>query len=229
MKTYKDVKMELFDVKIGKQNKGNILLKDKAIVSDPCYGLNTWCQGIVENVLPGKYECFLTTVDEGEFGIRVAAIEVTHKDYVDKDLIYTPEKFEVGVDSGQAGIFDYDYYTKYHTDTNERPHVDDDWYRKVCDLTYQEEKNPYYKRFEFPDLDNLRSEEDIDAEIERYQNSVESLFFIGNTTGNIIDNLGFVSSSGYGDGGYTCETAKENGKVVSLTVTYIWDDDEDEI
>ena len=47
--------------------------------------------------------------------------------------------------------------------------------------------------------------------------------------GNTIDNLGFVSSSGYGDGGYCCWTAhNDEGKIVAIRVEYITEDDEEE-
>ena len=35
--------------------KTTIKLGNKVMVSDPCYGLDTWCQGVLENVLPGNY------------------------------------------------------------------------------------------------------------------------------------------------------------------------------
>ena len=98
------------------ENKGIITLNDKVMVSDPCYGLNTWCQGVLENVLPGQYDCNVEYSDEGDWGTRVSAIEVTHVDYDRCTLDEELEKFEVGVDSGQAGIFDYEYYAKYHMD-----------------------------------------------------------------------------------------------------------------
>ena len=162
-------------------DKCSIRLNSKVMVSDPCYGLNTWCQGIVKNVLPGTYYCFVEYSDEGDWGTRVSAIEVRHA-YYDRVSDFYPEDFEVGVDSGQAGIFDYDYYEKYHSDRKERPHVDDNWYDKVCNITL--------------------------------------------TRAGIIDNRGFVSSSGYGDGGYTCWTARDdNGNVFAIRIEYITEDE----
>lgn len=165
------------------KDNGTIRLNSKVMISDPCYGLNTWCQGIVDNVLPGSYDCFVEYSDEGEWGIRVSAIEVRHIccDEVPRD--FYPEDFEVGVDSGQAGIFDYEYYKKYHTDIKERNHVSDGWYDKVCDIT------------------------------------------LARAQAGIVDNLGLVSSSGYGDGGYTCWTARDNNdKVIAIRVEYITED-----
>ena len=123
------------------ENKGTITLGEKVMVSDPCYGLGTWCQGVLENVLPGVYDCSVEYSDEGDWGIRVVAIEVTHKSCRGKFIVLDLEDFEVGVDSGQAGIFDYEYYAKYHKDSTESEHVDDDWYDMVCDLTHKNNGN----------------------------------------------------------------------------------------
>lgn len=170
-------------------NKGIIKLGEKVMVSDPCYGLGTWCQGVIENVLPGDYHCMVEYSDEGIWGVRVAAIEVIHQNT--RVIRYESQDFEVGVDSGQAGIFDYEYYAKYHTDCKKSDHVDDDWYDKVCDLTLSRE------------------------------------------SAGTIDNLGLVSSSGYGDGGYTCwVSTNEDGKVNAIRIEFIVDEedyyDEDE-
>ena len=164
-----------------------IKLGNKVMVSDPCYELNTWCQGVLENVLPGTYNCNVEYSYEGDWGTRVSAIEVTHQDCG----IYRFEMadFSVGVDSGQAGIFDYEYYATYHTDRTERPHVDDCWYDRVCDITLARE------------------------------------------SAGTIDELGFVSSAGYGDGDYDCWVARNrDGYIVAIRIEYITkeDDGEDE-
>lgn len=168
------------------ENKGTIKLNSKVMVSDPCYGLNTWCQGIVENVLPGTYDCFVEYSDEGDWGERVSTIEVRHA-YYDGPRDFYPEDFEVGVDSGQAGIFDYEYYEMYHTDRSYKHYVNSGWYDKVCNIT------------------------------------------LARAQAGTINNLGFVSSSGYGDGGYTCWTARDSdGKVIAIRVEYITEDEDDE-
>lgn len=113
-----------------------IKLNSKVMLSDPCYGLNTWCQGVIEGVLPGNYNCKAKFINERYWGKRVAAIEVCHEDY--KSPQYKPALLDIGVDSGQAGIFDYEYYEKYHTDDSEYDHVEKQWYDKVCDITLSE-------------------------------------------------------------------------------------------
>ena len=162
-----------------------ITLGNKVMVSDPCYGMNTWCQGVVENVMPGIYNCTVEYSDEGDWGVRVSAIEVMHQNA--RMYFMDAADFEVGVDSGQAGIFDYEYYAKHHLDRSVRPHVDDDWYERVCDITLAKE------------------------------------------SAGTIDDSGLVSSSGYGDGGYTCYLAKNgDGCVVGLRVVYIYEDEYEE-
>jgi len=207
------------------ENRGIINLSNKVMVSDPCYGLNTWCQGVVENVLSGEYECKVGFSDEDIFGNRVADITVVHKNYSEEYLFYDAEEFEVGVDSGQAGIFDYEYYKKYHTDRNESEHVDDDWYDKVYTLTYVHEKNPNYEKFEC-DYDD----ENYYEKWESYMNDWNrSSPYLSHFDGNTIDGLGFVSSSGYGDGGYTCWTAKnDEGKVIAIHVEFIGEYEEED-
>lgn len=217
-------------------NKGTIKLGSKVMVSDPCYGLNTWCQGVLDNVLPGEYECTVEHSDEGEWGIRVSAIEVTHEDYKGKFMEMSPEEFDVGVDSGQAGIFDYDYYCKYHTDTNERDYVDDDWYDRVCEITITVMENPNYeewidKDFDFTDTsdENFNAFIEYNREWREYWNSDRKWPTIQTPDGNTIDNLGFASSSGYGDGGYTCWTARnEDNQVVGIRVEFITEDEDEE-
>lgn len=205
-------------------NKGFINFDDKVIISDPCYGMNTWCQGIVDNVLKGKYKCMLETSDEGEWGNRISAIQVVHEYYVKKSLEYSKENFVVGVDSGQAGIFDYEYYKKYHSDASESEHINEDWYWRVCDLTTTRIKNPNYEKFDYE-----KHKDDFFEAPEKYMNSNKACPYLTMCDGNTIDNLGFVSSSGYGDGGYDCWTAhNDEGKIVAIRVEYITEEDEEE-
>lgn len=114
------------------RNAGTITLGSKVTVSDPCYNLGTWCQGVLENVLPGEYNCSYN-FDENEG--RVSYMYVSHNSLDEKTVrnivAYTEaEDFEVGVDSGMAGIYDYDYYAAHHKDD-----LDKEWYTKVYEAT----------------------------------------------------------------------------------------------
>lgn len=84
---------------------------DKLVISDPCYDLGTWCMGTIPNVKPGLWIASIGVVDTGEFGKRVAYLSAFHQGSPDiRDLKVCPATFEVGVDSGQAGIFDFSHF-----------------------------------------------------------------------------------------------------------------------
>ena len=47
---------------------GTFNLGTKVMVSDTCYKLNTWCQGLLENVKSGRWDAYLKMSDEGDWG-----------------------------------------------------------------------------------------------------------------------------------------------------------------
>lgn len=107
---------------------GTFNLGTKVMVSDPCYKLDTWCQCVLENVKSGIWEAYLKMVDTGMWGVRVAELVTISSEHCEKHLTIMDEhqEFEVGVDSGCAGVFDYEYYCKCHTKEN----INEDWYEK---------------------------------------------------------------------------------------------------
>lgn len=181
-----------------RDDKGTINLGGKVIVSDPQYGLNCQCQGILKNVLSGEHKCFVEFVDEGEvWGVRVSAIEVTHADYIDNANKFTRylEDFIVGVDGGAAGIFDYKYFAYYHNEHNSDERVDEKWAGRCYEKTF---KYIYNSKHIFHRM------------------------HISIPWGDTIDNSGLVSRSGFGDGGYECYTRRNyEGKIISIRVEFI--------
>jgi hypothetical protein len=86
-------------------------VKSGAIVcSDPCYSIPTWCQGIVENVKNGTWVANVIVTDEGDWGKRIALLSISHKDIEEPDANIDIMNFVGGVDSGQFGFFDKDFY-----------------------------------------------------------------------------------------------------------------------
>lgn len=80
-----------------------ITLSDKVRVSDPCYDNDVWCKTMLTGVLPGKFKVEVDKSDEGGWGNRVASLTVVHEDFGHlNDWEYHSE---IGVDSGQAGVF----------------------------------------------------------------------------------------------------------------------------
>jgi hypothetical protein len=91
-----------------------IKLGTEVVVSDPCYTIPTWCQVIVNNVLPGYYEPIVKKHEVDGWGNRVSVQMCIHEDYIGKedelDLTWVEHGGTVGVDSGQAGIFSRESY-----------------------------------------------------------------------------------------------------------------------
>jgi hypothetical protein len=120
-----------------------INLGSEVRVSDPCYGDDVWCKTRLNSVLPGEYHVDVQKSDEGDWGNRVSSLTVTHKDYVGKQLRYQ-EHGDIGVDSGQAGIFcESSYRNDDVAETIKNGNgirIDsiedgDKWYEKMCRFT----------------------------------------------------------------------------------------------
>jgi hypothetical protein len=91
------------------------------MISDPCYELGTWCQGILDNVKNGKWIGYVKPIKA-----MVGTLIATHEDVEDIiDLTFETAGFEAGVDSGQLGIFDV---PEFHPDN-------EDWYDLCCTKT----------------------------------------------------------------------------------------------
>ena len=125
-----------------------INLTEEVIVSDPCYTIPTWCQIVLKNVLPGPYKTFVDKSDSFGWGMRCHRLGVVHTEYATKKLSWRVIPGEVGVDSGQAGIF---CMTGYRNDelaesittpdtkfTIGRDGEGDAWYEKMCQFTLGE-------------------------------------------------------------------------------------------
>lgn len=126
-----------------------IKLNSKVVITDPCYGLkdypNPSTNIVLENVKAGTYKTNTHYSDEGSWGTRVAALEIIHADYnplniesievVNLDLVECIGS--VCVDSGQMGIYDYDYYKSVSTEDG----VEDKWYDDICNLTLSDKRS----------------------------------------------------------------------------------------
>ncbi len=121
------------------------VVSGKLVISDPCYRRGTWCMGELQNVKNGKWAARVElTDDEG----RVAELVAYHSE--DGSLGYLsslePADFSVGVDSGQAGIFDGNHF-RNDNDTvgyklinpDQQICEEDPWYSMCCDMTLHSE------------------------------------------------------------------------------------------
>lgn len=118
------------------------------MVSDPCYEKGTWCQGLLDNVRNGKWNALVTKSKEGSWGNRCSSLVVEHEKVDHRSIVSTEwnkGKFEVGVDSGQAGFFDISTYKNgkliEKDPTFDAVCADDEdenenrWYNACCDIT----------------------------------------------------------------------------------------------
>lgn len=188
---------------------GEIELKDSVYVSDPCYDTETWCQALVENLKPGKYIGYMKKADFGPGGLggmRVTDIWITHTDYPHLYPVkILDETIDIGVDSGQAGIYDKEYYEKYHI-----PELDEHWYNKEFDLIYCYDIDGNKYIGPYPKINRKT------FEIEWISSGQER------RDGIALDKKGVVSFSGFGDGSYDLYARKnKEGQIIGLRINFI--------
>lgn len=118
---------------MSKINIGSIVLGNKVVVSDPCYEIGIWCSTELD-VLPGEYDCFVVNGDD-PWGVRISSLIIQRKD---TRIVNTEWVADIGVDSGQAGIFDYKYYLQHHPIDESKENLDEDWYHSISDMTLNE-------------------------------------------------------------------------------------------
>lgn len=172
------------------------VVSGKMVLSDPCYELGTWCQGVIDNVKNGTWVGGVEQSEEGVWGLRNSMLISMNVEALEKNPNLENElmsrkhllDFDGGVDSGQFGHFDFDNYRKDDNiidepkafDDNFEKRIGDKWYSACC---YQ----------------TLKTEDDFGAVP-----------------------FGVVSSSGYGDGSYLTYGVKdENNQWVGFMTIFI--------
>lgn len=120
------------NIALPSENGRDIELGDKVMVSDPCYDLDIWCQGVLENVKPGTWHTKAENLNVNCWGNRCSALIAWHED-VEEPNDFEETDIRVGVDSGQAGIYDYDHFA-HIKDDEER---DERWYDSIQTFAYK--------------------------------------------------------------------------------------------
>lgn len=168
-------------------------------VSDPCYETSTWCSGQVEGARTGKWTAFVKRGELEDWGLRVAELAVFSGRLSPKSrLNWNPVKFEVGVDSGQAGIFDLAHYRNKMSVT-------------PADFPSRTEENAWV-------FDRLKDDPFYAA----------CCAHTSCIAGAGVLRFGAVSSSGIGDGGYDAFVARnDKGEVVAVKIEFLQEDEEE--
>ncbi|MCR8978449.1 DUF4241 domain-containing protein [Brevibacillus laterosporus] len=112
------------------------------VVSDPCYECEQGISGIVEEAAIGTWIGIIDQIDTGDWGERCAYVCAYHKS-IDIEQVTNWEAcdFIVGVDSGQAGIFEHQIYRVDDSVIGETKFMPEDrWYSSCCDQTLGEPK-----------------------------------------------------------------------------------------
>lgn len=175
-----------------------IKLGQQVVVSDPCYTIPTWCQAVVDGVKPGTYESYVKKVDLNDWGVRCSMLIAVHEDYRDGVLRWEEYPAEIGVDSGQCGIFSSESYR--NDSITER-------------IGFGEGDISFFDKFGRPQEDG-----------EKWYVSMCSRT-LGNQSYGMYDE-GVVSSSGIGDGSYVLYVAKVGNEIVGLCVDFLVEEDE---
>ena len=111
--------------------KQTIILGERVVASDPCYDyLGGFCR-LITDVRSGTWNVSVNRRNCGIWGVRNTSLIIRHEDY--PKAVFKDEFNGCGVDSGQCGFYDYEYYLGHYKDND----WDDknSWYRKVCDMT----------------------------------------------------------------------------------------------
>lgn len=135
-----------------------IKLEKEVVVSDPCYTIPTWCQAVISDVKPGMYHTTVRKHDAGDWGNRCAMVFAIHEEYVNFPnlLKWELHPADIGVDSGQCGIFSKDSYRDDSHKFGFEPYDfgpgfpsdgdGDIWYRHMCKHTLSEQQWGTYEK-----------------------------------------------------------------------------------
>ena len=141
------------------------VVSGRLAVSDPCYDEDVWCRGEIDNAKNGSWFAFADEKAIERWGEAFTRLIAVHEDYVDRiasmgekteglakktdqlskhccgSLTMHRAAFAVGVDSGQAGIFDASHYRDNSVVPNEgyshqfEDEEADAWYDYCCEIT----------------------------------------------------------------------------------------------
>ncbi|MCJ8014208.1 DUF4241 domain-containing protein [Paenibacillus sp. KQZ6P-2] len=110
------------------------------VVADPCYDLNTETiiMGVLDSVLNGSWVGQVEKVEVRDWGEACSKLTAYHHSVAEQEasLEWVKCPFIVGVDSGQAGIFDIQKYRIPDADAKDiGSDTDSEWYYACCDMT----------------------------------------------------------------------------------------------
>lgn len=235
----------------------DITLSNHVIVTDPCYKIDSWCNGELTNIKPGVYHTKATYADINGWGRRCTSLILWHES-VDEPTEYEHTDIPVDVDSGQAGVIDFPYFKKLEKDEDRKER----WYDNIDTATYvrkpvseqlilviqEGEKlhkqavdalNNYFKAKEDNNLQSAAAffieYKNADRELQKLlrNNGLDTQSLDDYKTTPMFayalwtDEHAAITGSGYGDGSYDCFIAKDGDQIVGIKLDYFYYEDED--
>lgn len=246
---------ERADIVLPSENGRDIELGNTVVISDPCYDLLPWCCGILENVKSGTWHTKTENLNVNCWGDRCSALIAWHEsiDEPDKDD-FEKTDINVGVDSGQAGIYDYNHFKYIKSDTTRNKQ----WYDSIDTFRYKRIPVTPVGQYLIDKIKPLHQKRiALEKELDGLDSKLGNLFYQGlfhlemelkrqgfqygiydeslddykvSTPVNCIwaDKHSVVTSSGLGDGSYDCYVAKnETGQIIGIKIDYCLEDDEE--
>jgi len=120
---------------------GDMTLGEHIHVSDPCYDRSIWCRAEIKDILPGLYRAY-TIHNDKEHRVHQVLILHTEKHKPWQFIFKWAFGNEVGVDSGQCGIFDDTIYPLSEK-TGGEMEDHDSFYGKCCKATLSKEQEGF--------------------------------------------------------------------------------------
>lgn len=234
----------------------DIILGENVIVTDPCYDEDTWCNGTLTNILPGTWRTKTTHTNIASWGDRTSALIIWHEAYSEPTKSsWKKTDITVGVDSGQAGIIDLAHFRQMNVSRE----TADNWYSNIKTYEYGrgpvapnlkprlEAAKAIEKRLntEFANTHkNFKPEslEQYTKYLELYrkretllQNTpLDQQSLTDDMQQTCMDKLwtdkhSVITSSGLGDGSYTCLIAKdkESDQIIGIKIDYFYNSEDE--
>lgn len=118
-----------------KRKTHTINVGSRVYLTDPCYPPGTWCQ-VTTTVKPGAWRCHVEFFTNELNWRYVSKLICRHEDYPDMEIPKAPAFYSLGVDSGQFGMFDADFYEKINSDEKKCQSI----YSRICQITLNDDK-----------------------------------------------------------------------------------------
>ncbi len=170
----------------------------KMRVTDPCYDDSVWCHGMISNCAAGDWEAAVVYRDEGEFGRRVVLLAARHVDSVHSFSMCNQVWMDENLVYFKGGWSVCNF--EVGVDSGQAGFFDDSHYRDNSVL----ESMP-------------KPEHDFDIPWYNYCCDLT----LSERQAGVLP-YGAVSSSGYGDGGYTAlQHRNQQGQVDCVVILFL--------